>query len=93
MSDSRPRECRDTGSLPPDGECSRHLAENLYVRAVKRLLYLSLVVWSLAFRKVLETVTGIRLKKIRIDSRMVETKGAGDWVSRVLEIYTRANFS
>ena len=82
MSDSR--ESRDTGSLPPDGECTRHLAENLYVRAVKRLLYLSLVVWSLAFRKVLETVTGVRLKKIRIDSRMVETKGAGDWVSRVL---------
>ena len=59
-----------------DSDCS-------YASLVKRIVYLSMVLWSLAFRKLLETVTGVKLRKIHIDSRMVEKKSP-DWVGYIL---------
>ena len=55
---------------------------NCYVKAMKRIVYLSLVIWSAGFRKLVETVTGIKLPRIQIDQRMVEGHRTNpDWVS------------
>ena len=57
-------------------------SENVYVKAMKRIVYLSLVIWSAGFRKLVETVTGIKLPRIQIDQRMVEGHRTNpDWVS------------
>ena len=57
-------------------------SENVYVKAMKRIVYLSLVIWSAGFRKLVETVTGIKLPRIQIDHRMVEGHRTNpDWVS------------
>ena len=56
--------------------------DNLYVKAMKRIIYLSLVIWSAGFRKLVETVTGVKLPRIHIDHRMVEGHRRNpDWVS------------
>ena len=56
--------------------------DNLYVKAMKRIIYLSLVIWSAGFRKLVETVTGVKLARIHIDHRMVEGHRRNpDWVS------------
>ena len=57
-------------------------SDNCYVKAMKRIVYLSLVIWSAGFRKLVETVTGIKLPRIHIDHRMVEGHRTNpDWVS------------
>ena len=57
-------------------------SDNCYVKAIKRIVYLSLVIWSAGFRKLVETVTGIKLPRIHIDHRMVEGHRTNpDWVS------------
>ena len=57
-------------------------SENCYVKVLKRIVYLSLVIWSAGFRKIFETVTGIKLPKIKIDHKMIargQTRNP-DWV-------------
>ena len=57
-------------------------SDNCYVKALKRIVYLSLVIWSAGFRKLVETVTGIKLPRIHIDHRMVEGHRTNpEWVS------------
>ena len=57
-------------------------SDNCYVKAMKRIVYLSLVIWSAGFRKLVESVTGIKLARIQIDHRMVEGHRTNpDWVS------------
>ena len=58
-------------------------SDNCYVKAMKRIVYLSLVIWSAGFRKLVESVTGIKLPRIQIDHRMVEGHRTinPDWVS------------
>ena len=49
---------------------------------MKRIVYLSLVIWSAGFRKLVESVTGMKLPRIEIDHRMVEGQRTNpDWVS------------
>ena len=57
-------------------------SENCYVKVLKRIVYLSLVIWSAGFRKIFETVTGIKLPKIKIDHKMIARGQARnpDWV-------------
>ena len=57
-------------------------SENCYVKVLKRIVYLSLVIWSAGFRKIFETMTGIKLPKIKIDHKMVARGQARnpDWV-------------
>ena len=62
-------------------------SDNCYVKAMKRIVYLSLVIWSAGFRKLVETVTGIKLPRIHIDHRMVEGHRTNpDWVSFYLDL-------
>ena len=66
------------------GHLSRQRSDNCYVKAMKRIVYLSLVIWSAGFRKLVETVTGIKLPRIQIDHRMVTDghhRTNQDWVS------------
>ena len=57
-------------------------SENCYVKVLKRIVYLSLVIWSAGFRKIFEAVTGIKLPKIKIDHKMIARGQARspDWV-------------
>ena len=57
-------------------------SENCYVKVLKRIIYLSLVIWSAGFRKIFETMTGIKLPRIKIDHKMIARGQARnpDWV-------------
>ena len=70
-------------------------SENCYVKVLKRIVYLSLVIWSAGFRKIFEAVTGIKLPKIKIDHKMIARGQARspDWVRSPFPFFENYRFS
>ena len=70
-------------------------SENCYVKVLKRIVYLSLVIWSAGFRKIFEAVTGIKLPKIKIDHKMIARGQARspDWVRSPFPFFDNYQFS
>ena len=61
-------------------ESKTAVKRNIYLRVMKRIVYFSLMLVSIAMRKVVERILGFRIGQISLDKNMIEHQGWVSWL-------------